>query len=257
MKFYLLNYSDDRFNRKGGVYRQNQLNLNKTAREQGINNIVSWEAKDLIKTDFYAKHKEYLDKPSSENGYVFKSYIIAELLKKIEYGDILFYYDCGTWGIRQSVQPLIDLCISNNGTVFHQVRFKNSHWTKRDTFVYMNCEEVKYHEARQIQATWMLLQKNDFVINFVNEWLQYNLDERIASQSLPNTCGLPNLPGFKKHRNDQSIITNLVIKYGIKTFEFGDKDINIFINLLKTPAFLRKPKHLIYKLKNRLSKQWQ
>lgn len=58
-----------------------------------------------------------------------------------------------------------------------------------------------------------------------------------------------------KYRNDQSIITNLVIKYGIKTFEFGDKDVNIFIDLLKTPAIIRKPKHLIYKLRNRLSKQ--
>lgn len=245
MELYLLNYADDRFGRAGGVYRQNQLNLNKTAREQGITNIVSWSVQDFFKTDFYAQNKTYLDKPILANGFVFKPYIILDLLNKIEYGDIVFYYDCGDWGIKQPIQILVDLCINNQGTVFHQIKHKHSHWTKRDAFVYMNCDEPRYHKARQVQATWMLLQKNDFSLNFVSEWLKYNLDERIASYYLPNTCGLPNLPGFKENRGDQSIVTNLVIKYGIKTFKNGHKDVNIFIDLLKTPALLRGPKRIL------------
>ncbi|MFM6525895.1 MAG: hypothetical protein ACKPH4_08900 [Microcystis panniformis] len=80
MELYLLNYADDRFGHKGGVYRQNQLHLNSTARQQGISNIVSWTWEDLIKTDFYKNHKTYLDKSRHVNGVVLKPYIILDLL---------------------------------------------------------------------------------------------------------------------------------------------------------------------------------
>jgi len=68
----------------------------------------------------------------------------------------------------------------------------------------------------------------------------FNLDERIASERNQNTCGLPNLPGFVEHRGDQSILTNLSIKYDIKTNYFTSrKDINLFIDLLNMPSFFR------------------
>ncbi|MCF2152070.1 hypothetical protein IQ276_037870 [Desmonostoc muscorum LEGE 12446] len=232
MELYLLNYADDRFGRKSGLYRQNQLNLNLTAREQGITNIVSWSEEDLLKTNFYVQNRIYLDKSILENGYVFKPYIILDILNKIQDGDIVFYYDCGPWGVKRSLQILVDLCISNKGTFFHQIKFENSHWTKRDTFVYMDCDQPQYYKAKQVQATWMLLEKNNFTLKFVSEWLRYNLDERIASRHLENTCGLPDLPGFQQHRCDQSILTNLVVKYGIDTFNYGCKDVNRFIDLL-------------------------
>ena len=41
-------------------------------------------------------------------------------------------------------------------------------------------------------------------------------DARILCDG-PNVCGLPNLDGFRDHRHDQSILTILAIKHGIKT----------------------------------------
>ena len=243
MELHLLNYADDRFNHKGGRFKQNQINFNLSAKKQGISNIISWNWEKLTETDFYKQNQEYLERDSHNNGFVWKPYIILDTLRKISFGDIVFYHDSVPWGLNRSINPLVDLCISNTGLLLWQYgqkeRHKNRKWTKRDAFVYMGCDETKYHEGFVIQATVIFIQKNNFNLDLVSEWLMYNLDERIAS-SKPNTCGLPNLPGFVDHRHDQSILTNLSIKYNIKaTYMTSRKDINLFIDLLNMPSFFR------------------
>ena len=217
-KVYLLNYADDRFGHKSGEFRKNQAILNETALRQGIRNIASWTWEDFRRTEFYENHKEYLDKPYFENGFVFKPYIILTLLEQINYGDVILYCDCGPQLIDRPLNDCVTLCRRNKGTLFHQVGDKNSKQTKRDCFVYMGCDDPKYYNAVGIQATWFMLEKTDFVTAFVKEWLTYNLDERIASYRLPNTCGLPDLPDFIENRGDQSILSLLVAKYNIRTF---------------------------------------
>ncbi|MCW6038017.1 FkbM family methyltransferase [Spirulina subsalsa FACHB-351] len=219
MKLYLLNYADDRFGYKGGRFLKNQARLNESAQNQGINHIVSWTWPKLAATSFYAEHKEYLDKNRFENGAVWKPFIVQQLLQEIEQEDIIFYYDCGAYTINRPVSILIDLCLRNGGTLFHEWGEKNLKYTKRDAFVYMDCDSPRYHNAVALQNTWFLLQKNEFAEKFVSEWLRYNLDERIASYVKPNTCGLPDLLGFVENRGDQSIFTNLSIKYRICTFQ--------------------------------------
>ncbi|MEM7770053.1 MAG: FkbM family methyltransferase [Cyanobacteria bacterium P01_A01_bin.37] len=247
MKLYLLNYADDRFGHKGGKFLRNQAKLNESARQQGIDDIVSWTWPKLAATSFYAENQEYLDKNRFENGAVWKPFIVQNLLREIEHGDIIFYYDCGSYEINRPVKILIDLCLRNKGTLFHEWGEKNSKFTKRDAFVYMGCDEPQYHNAVALQNTWFLLQKSALSEKFIDEWLQYNLDERIASYIKPNTCGLPNLMGFVENRGDQSIFSNLAVKYKIKTFRgasgIENRHVNNFIDALslesRTQKFLQ------------------
>lgn len=218
MKLYLLNYADDRFGHKGGRFLVNQTKLNESARRQGIENIVSWTWPKLEHTPFYRENQDYLNKSRFDNGAVWKPFIVQQLLNEIQTGDIIFYYDCGAYTINRPVHILTNLCIRNGGTLFHEWGEKNFKYTKRDAFVYMNCDSSKYYYAAALQNTWFLLQKNDFAEQFVDEWLHYNLDERIASYVKPNTCGLPDILGFVENRGDQSIFTNLAIKYDIRSF---------------------------------------
>jgi len=218
MKLYLLNYADDRFGHKGGRFLANQAKLNESARRQGIENIVSWTWPKLEDTSFYQENQDYLNKSRFDNGAVWKPFIVQQLLQEIQVGDIIFYYDCGAYTINRPVHILTDLCIRNGGTLFHEWGEKNAKYTKRDAFVYMNCDSPIYYNAPALQNTWFLLQKSVFAETFVNEWLRYNLDERIASYVKPNTCGLPDILGFVENRGDQSIFTNLAIKYGIRSF---------------------------------------
>jgi len=54
-------------------------------------------------------------------------------------------------------------------------------------------------------------------MQLVQEWLKYAQLENVLTD-IPNTCGLPNYKNFKEHRHDQSIFTNLLIKYNIPCF---------------------------------------
>lgn len=219
-KLYLLNYADDRLGHKGAVFNKCQLEMNRSAAEHGIKNIVSWGWAELAATDFYRANLEYLDQPYRLNGFVFKPYITKKLLDEIDYGDFILYYDSGDGGhvIDCSLDPLVSLCVENGGTVFHQWGDTNAKWTKRDCFVYMDCDEPRYHNAVALQATWFMLQKTEFAVEFVQEWLKFTLDERVASYDNRRACGLPDLPGFVENRGDQSVFSNLAVKHQVRSF---------------------------------------
>ena len=60
-----------------------------------------------------------------------------------------------------------------------------------------------------MQATWFVLEKNAFTMEFAREYLRYTLDERIASYQNDRVCGLPDLPGFVENWGDQSVLSCL------------------------------------------------
>lgn len=244
-KLYLLNYADDRLGHKGAVFKKCQIEMNQSAAEHGIKNIVSWGWPELAATDFYKANKEYLDQPYRLNGFVFKPYITKKLLDEIDYGDFILYYDSGDGGhvIDCSLAPLVRLCVENGGTVFHQWGDTNAKWTKRDCFYFMGCDEAKYHNAVALQATWFMLEKTEFAVEFVREWLAFTLDERNASYDNLRICGLPDLPGFVENRGDQSVFSNLAVKYGLRTF-YGaggnaNRQIGNFVRSLSAPGWAK------------------
>ncbi len=87
----------------------------------------------------------------------------------------------------------------------------NSQWTKRDCFVLMNCDNTAYWQAPHVEAGVVVVKKTEVAEAIVAEWLHYCRDERIITD-LANTCELPNI-NLHDHRHDQSILTNLSVKY--------------------------------------------
>lgn len=63
-----------------------------------------------------------------------------------------------------------------------------------------------------------MLEKNAFTVSFVEEYLRYTLDERVASYENKRLCGLPDLPGFVENRGEPSVLSLLAHKHGLKTF---------------------------------------
>jgi hypothetical protein len=90
----------------------------------------------------------------------------------------------------------------------------------------MNCDEEKYVEGKHLTASFQLVRKTDFTINFYNEHLKYSKDCKILTDRT-NECGYDNYSGFLEHRHDQSILSILAIKYGVNLVEdisqYGDK----------------------------------
>jgi hypothetical protein len=216
----LLNYADDRFGHKGAMFKRSQQIMSESALRHGIDSVFSWNWEMLASTQFYRDHREYLERPYHLNGFVFKPYLTLRTLEELNDGDILIYYDSGNGGhyFDTSVTPLVGMCVANGGTLIPQWGDQNSKWTKRDCFYFMGLDEPEYHRATAMQATWFVLEKNKFTMEFACEYLRYSLDERIASYQNDRVCGLPDLYGFVENRGDQSILSLLAHKYRLRTF---------------------------------------
>ena len=98
--------------------------------------------------------------------------------------------------------------------------YKNSEWTKRDTFILMGCDNYIFHNTVQLEAGVIALKNNKFIRDLLKQWMFYATNDNILFDN-DNLCGLPNLPNFKEHRYDQSILTNLAIQSNLKSFNLG------------------------------------
>ncbi len=66
----------------------------------------------------------------------------------------------------------------------------------------------------------------------VAEWLESCRDRRVLTDE-PNTCGLPNLPGFVDHRHDQSVLSLQAGRRNLELFRHPSQ----FGNHAKLPEY--------------------
>lgn len=209
MKTYLVSCATKEFYKKQKV-------LNESALKFGIDKTFSYTDKMLEKTNFYRNNKKILDQKKAPGyGYsMWKPYIILEVMEKMEEGDILFYVDSGA-EIISDINPLIELCKNQGGILLFNAVNVNKFWTKRDCFIKMDCDNAKYWNAPQIMGGYQIYIKQEKSIQFLNEDLKYVQIPGLVDDS-PST--VPNFEGFIRHSHDQSILSNLAAKYGIKSF---------------------------------------
>ena len=244
MKKYLVNYCAGGKKGGGNFWDKRQKNMNEVSLKYGnIDGVFSWSKNDLIQTDFYKENKSILDQPRGAGYWAWKSFIIFDSLSRIDEGDFIIYYDVGgkqlgSFEINVDVDPIIEWTLQNSNGIlpgFYRPDTLNKHYTKKDCFFYMGCDKEKYWNHPQIGATWSIWQKNDLSMEIISEYMEYSQDSRVITDSL-NQSGGENNTGFIDHRHDQSILTNLAIKYGLRchpiTISSG-KDINFFIRLVE------------------------
>jgi hypothetical protein len=167
--------------------------------------------KGLKTTDFYKNNKYILDMPRGCGYWLWKPFIILEALKKINDGDVIFYIDCGDFynkNIINYIKPIMEkeTCLLLEGG------YPNKNWTKRDCFYYMDSDKKEFHDVIQLEAGIQFWKKTEKTFKILEEQIKYGSDYRIITDS-PNECGYPNFPNFQDHRHDQSILTNLYVKY--------------------------------------------
>lgn len=168
---------------------------------------------------------EYKDKidskilyPGARGGghWIFKPIFLKYILNNIPDGEAVIWMDAGNECVAD-IRILADIAANHEGFCLFQQVHKNSHYTKRDCFYYMNNDSLSYYNSRQCDASMQLYIKNEKTLKFIDEYLHFCSDYRIVTDR-PNECNLPNLEGFIDHRHDQSILTNLVVTYDLDTF---------------------------------------
>jgi hypothetical protein len=136
-------------------------------------------------------------------------------------GDIVLFIDADTYPIAD-LTVLYNECARIGGimafaaTAGHQP-FRNREWNKRDCMIQMGMDEERYLEAPTAVARFMLFQKGaPLVDTFLAEWQYYCLDP-VCQTFEPSTMAQEH-PGFREHRTEQAIYTNLCHKYGLKLY---------------------------------------
>jgi hypothetical protein len=200
-------------------YLKSAKKLVKSAKNYGLNNIDFFTREDLIKTDFYSDNRTILDLPQRAGCSLWKIYYIHQEYFKLKEGEILFYADAGSKLIADP-KPLIDLCFEKDIVLFNLNNNPlNRHWCKRDSFVYMDCDVNKHHDAPHYNAAFQLYKRTKNNDAFISEMLAFGTNINIISD-LPNVSGKDDLSDFVEHRFDQSILSILGTKYNIEQHRY-------------------------------------
>ena len=210
MKKHLVNYSDK------SHHNSQKENSNSALKFGGFDNVFSFNLQDLG-DEFITENKSIMSQARGAGYWMWKPFVIKKALDMMGDNDILMYSDSGISFIK-NIDELIDIMdMTEKKLLLFELEdiHPNKRWTKRDCFILMGLDKEEYLNQNQLLASYILMRKNDFVLNFVDEWLTYAKDYRIITDS-PNECGLPNYPEFMDHRHDQSILSLLGRKYNIK-----------------------------------------
>ena len=212
MTILLINYAD------GGYYEAQKLNSKTGLLVGGADRAIQF-GRQHLDPSFLLRNSAVLNHRVGAGRWLWKPYVVVKALRQaMVEGDVLFYADSGCHFVS-SVAPVVKLCLQQEKPILlftlHDVH-KNRMYTKRDCFHYMSMDKPPYPDMTAILASFFVCQKTSFTLAFFEEWLRFAEDPRILTEA-PNTCGLPNYPGFFEHRFDQSILSLLARKHDIAT----------------------------------------
>ena len=225
MKVKLLTYFTNDF--KYSAYE-----LIRSAKKNGINEIVCYNEKNYKNTQFYKKNEKINKISQGAGSFLWKVYYLQQEYFKLKENEILFYADAGSNFIC-SPRLLIDICTKNEIVLFNLANQpQNQTWCKRDTFYFMNCDSESYHKGQHLGGAFQIYKKCKTNDSFITEFFNHAQDIRIIS-NIPNEGPKPNFQEFSEHRFAQCILSIMAIKYNIEPF----RDPTQWGNYLKTPEF--------------------
>ena len=189
----------------------------KTAMQIGNFDQVFCANPSLIDAQFKQEHQIILNQNRGAGYWLWKPYFILSKLNELSEGDLLMYTDSASHFIHSAI-PLFELPKKYGQDIIpFELELLESAWTKRDAFVYMDADAKGYIQSRQFLASFIVMRKSAFSIQFMKEYLHYCTNPNILTD-LENICGLPNYPDFKSHRHDQSVFSLLCKKYDLRGF---------------------------------------
>ncbi len=211
MQTILINYADDNFRRR------QRFNAYTAITKGGVDRCDMYRADDLDH-DFVRRNRFLLSMSRGAGLWLWKPYIILHALERAEDGDAIFYCDSGS-EILQDLGPLVDVCSGLKHGVLGfglGTGFPERCWTKRDTFVVMDCDQPRFHDTPQMKGGNLVFVKCASSIDFVRQWLSLVCQVRLVSD-LPSVCDEPEFSDFRAHRHDQSIFSLLYKKHGYRS----------------------------------------
>ena len=221
-------------------YVESQRRLVRAAGASGdFDTIENWSPDRLEAEPIFAAREHILRRSRGAGNWAWKPYIVAQAMANRRDGDFILFTDTGMQAVDDDPLPPIAPLLAWLAASERRVAVARLHgrpqrlWTKRDCFVLMGCDEARYWDADQIQASYLAFMVSATTRHLIDEWLRFAGDERVVTD-IPNRMGEPDLEGFIDHRFDQSILSNLIYKldFEIPRHQQSSKRIKVLIGEL-------------------------
>ena len=157
---------------------------------------------DDIDPVFAEKNRRVLSQKRGAGYWLWKPYFVHKALQDTE---LLIYTDAGVLFLEDP-RLLVDQ-MRDDIMVFGN-RWRHGDWCKMDVLIEMDC--TQYADSEQLQASCIIMRRSDESLQFAEDWLRWSQIEGMIDDS-PSVE--PNPPGWREHRHDQAILTNLAFKY--------------------------------------------
>lgn len=180
----------------------------------GFDKVYAFSPDDIDK-NYYETHKDILCIQRGNGLWLWKPYFIDKVLNECEDGDIVFYADSGAFFIKK-IDKLISSLRKNEKIWVSDCPLLESCFTKKICFEKMECNEEEFRNSNQIQATYLMLICCKETKAFIKKWLNYCEDYELMSPEGGLSLNENRGTQFVAHREDQSILSLLCKKHGIK-----------------------------------------
>lgn len=177
--------------------------------------------KHEIDSDFVSKYNSILTCERGGGYWLWKPYIINEILKKIHENDVLLYLDSKYYFIESFI-PIIDYLKTSDIVLWknkpNEECYYMKNWCKMDVIhKYLIYEEVINQNALDCWAGAILMKKTDTTVKYMQEWLSMCCHYENITDS-PSI--MTNEKTFIEHRHDQSLLSIIALKYEIPLYPF-------------------------------------
>lgn len=204
----LINYAND-------AYRKAQKWNSWTGKHiAGFDKVYAFTTSDIDR-NYYEIHKDILSEKRGNGLWLWKPYFIDKVLSECNDGDIIFYADSGAFFVKK-IDKLISSLRKNEKIWVSDCPLLESCFTKPICFEKMGCDKEEIKFSNQIQGGFILLVCCEETRSFIKEWLHYCEDYELMSPQGGLTLNEKRGSKFVAHREDQSILSLLCKKKGIK-----------------------------------------
>jgi hypothetical protein len=159
--------------------------------------------------------------------FCFKPFVIADVFRRLPPGDTLLWLDADTYPMHD-LSALYETCKRDGGVMlFNVLGCRNGWYTKRDALIVMGADSPEYLEPFQAVARFALFEKGAAfpAEKFLGEWLGFTANP-FANTFDASVLGPPEHEGFIENRCEQSVLSCLAVRYGVRLYreacEFGN-----------------------------------
>lgn len=177
----------------------------------GVDKVVEYNPEDIDK-DFYDKYKDILDNSIGNGYWLWKPYLIHKTLEHVNDGDIVLYCDAASFFFSDCKNIIASM---DQDVWIAALPLIEKQFTKPELFETMNCTGTEFTDTNQIQGSFLAVRKSAYSVKFISEWLYLCCQNGNLSRE---TRYLENPPDYRFycHRSDQSVLSLLSKKWGVK-----------------------------------------